>query len=83
MVKGGRCPGRCVPLLAWTVERCSLHTNSSAPPSPSPPCLPLQLLLHYNRFIELCKRQGAAGLGVAQQAVALPTIMYFLKQYSR
>lgn len=27
--------------------------------------------------------QGAAGLGVAQQSVTLPSIMYFLKQYSR
>ncbi|PRW32567.1 vacuolar sorting-associated 52 A isoform A [Chlorella sorokiniana] len=27
-----------------------------------------QLLLYYNRFLELCKRQGAAGLGVAQQS---------------
>lgn len=87
-----------------------------------------QLLLHYNRFLELCKRQvgtggarrhaagglggqlalqpalpsatwrpmtphscraptphlqGAAGLGGAQQAVTLPSIMYFIKQYSR
>jgi hypothetical protein len=41
------------------------------------------LLLHYNRFLELCKRQGGAGMAVAQQAVTLPSIMYFIKQYSR
>ena len=27
--------------------------------------------------------QGAAGLAVAQQSVTLPSIMYFLKQFSR
>jgi hypothetical protein len=43
----------------------------------------LQLLLHYNRFLELCKRQGAQGLAVVSQAVTLPSIMYFIKQYSR
>lgn len=42
-----------------------------------------QLLLHYNRFLELCKRQGAAGMGVVQGAVTLPSIMYYIKQYSR
>lgn len=34
-----------------------------------------QLLLCYNRFLELVKRQGPAGLSVVQQAVTLPSIM--------
>jgi hypothetical protein len=42
-----------------------------------------QLLLHYNRFLELCKRQGGDGMAVVQQAVTLPSIMYFIKQFSR
>lgn len=42
-----------------------------------------QLLLQYNRFLELCKRQGAQGMGVVQQAVTLPSIMYYIKNFSR
>ncbi|GAB4822229.1 hypothetical protein N2152v2_009275 [Parachlorella kessleri] len=42
-----------------------------------------QLLLYYNRFLELLKRQGAQGLAVVKDAVPMPTIMYGLKQYNR
>ncbi|KAL4421397.1 hypothetical protein ABPG75_010688 [Micractinium tetrahymenae] len=41
-----------------------------------------QLLLCYNRFLELVKRQGPAGLSVVQQAVTLPSIMYYIKRFS-
>ena len=40
-----------------------------------------QLLLHYSRFLELLKRQGAEGQAVVRGAVAMPAIMYGLKQY--
>lgn len=42
-----------------------------------------QLLLYYNRFLELLKRQGPGGLAVVRDAVPLPTIMYGVKQYHR
>eukprot|EP00887_Chlorella_sp_A99_P005859 scaffold1.g5859.t1 len=40
------------------------------------------LLLHYNRFLELCKRQGAEGLAVTRGAVTIPALMHGLKQFS-
>ena len=42
-----------------------------------------QLMLYYNRFLELLKRQGVHGLAVVKDAVPMPTIMYGLKQYTR
>ena len=66
---------------------CPVEVLSSnhPPPTHSPACLCLllQLLLTYNRFLELCKRQGSAGQSVVQQSVSLPQIMYHLKQFSR
>lgn len=39
------------------------------------------LLLLWNRFVELTKKQGPAGSEVVSTAVAMPTIMYKLKEY--
>ena len=41
------------------------------------------LLLTWNRFLELLKRQGPCTLGVLRDAVTMPSIMYGLKQYNR
>ena len=58
-------PWRSPPSLARRSPLTLLPTHPlSHPPSQ-------QLLLHYNRFLELCKRQGPAGMGVVQQAVTL------------
>lgn len=40
-----------------------------------------QLLLHWSRFLELCKGQGSEGAAVVSGAVTIPAIMYALKQH--
>ena len=87
-----RCPMRSLGLAGcgstWLEPQQRVVQSSAAAPcltatSPAPPCpAPPQLLLHYNRFLELCKRQGAEGLAVARTAVTMPAVMHGLKQYS-
>lgn len=61
--------------------RDALRNTATGPCHPAP--LPSQLLLHYNRFLELCKRQGPEGGAVAASSVPMPAVMHGLKAYNR
>jgi hypothetical protein len=39
-----------------------------------------QLLLHWSRFLELCRRPGGGAEGAVEGAVAMPAVMFGLKQ---
>jgi hypothetical protein len=43
-----------------------------------------QLLLYYTRLLELLKKQGPEGLGLArEQPVSIPAIMYEIKRITK
>lgn len=81
-----RCCGTVLTLLPNT------HTRTQYRPHP---CLALvvggslpqasmtTLLKYYTRMLELLKRQGAEGVGVAKDAVNIPAIMYEIKRITK
>ena len=42
-----------------------------------------QLLLYYTRLLELLRRSGGDGVGLARDAVTVQSIMYEIKRYNR
>jgi len=78
----------CVLIVGQTTPAPRTHRASTNKPSNPPDegvardvlqASMTQLLLYYTRMLELLKRQGPEGTGLAREAVNIPAIMYEIK----